>query len=32
LYRVSEDIDRKILKKSVQIHLEADRLRIDLLS
>src|SRR5262245_60656014 len=32
LYRVSEDMDRKFFKKPVQIRLEADRLRIDLLS
>jgi septum site-determining protein MinC len=32
LYRVMDDIDRKVFKKSVKIHLEADRLCIDLLS
>jgi septum site-determining protein MinC len=32
LYRVSEDIEKKVLKKSVQIFLEADRLRMDVLS
>jgi septum site-determining protein MinC len=32
LYRVSEDIDKRIFKKSVQIFLEADRLRMDALS
>ena len=32
LYRVMDDIDRKTFKKSVKIHLDADRLCIDLLS
>lgn len=32
LYKVMDDIDRTLMKKSVHIHLEADRLRIDLLS
>lgn len=32
LYRVMDDIDRKIFKKSVKIYLDADRLCIDLLS
>ncbi len=32
LYRVMDDIDRTLFKKSVHIRLEADRLRIDLLS
>jgi septum site-determining protein MinC len=32
LYRVSEDIDRSLSKKSVQIRLEKDRLRIDALA
>jgi septum site-determining protein MinC len=32
LYRVSEDIDPAVRKKSVQIFLEADRLRMDVMS
>lgn len=32
LYRVSEDIEKAVFKKSVQIFLEADRLRMDVLS
>lgn len=32
LYRVSEDMDKKLFKKSVQIYLEEDRLRVEPLS
>ncbi len=32
LYRLAEDIEKSVLTKSVQIFLEADRLRIDVMS
>jgi septum site-determining protein MinC len=32
LYRLSDDMEKSVLKKSVQIFLDADRLRMDVMS